>query len=66
MISIHRHGRHFALYEDETLLAVCCYRKGAEAVKRRLEMILDELQQAKRDNGPSAPAEGAALPNATA
>src|SRR5919198_3834317 len=32
-----REGRNFALYEDNTLLAVTVYKRGAEAVQRALE-----------------------------
>jgi hypothetical protein len=31
--------RLYAVYEDDALLVVCCYRKGAEAVKERIEQL---------------------------
>lgn len=37
MIAVRRYGRHFAVYEEDTLVAVCLYKKGAEEVKRRLD-----------------------------
>lgn len=39
MIEIRKRGRHFALYEDDRLLAICLYRVGAEEVKRRIEAL---------------------------
>lgn len=39
-LTVRKHGRHFAVYEGDTLLAVCCYRKGAEAVMERILILL--------------------------
>jgi hypothetical protein len=33
---IKKYGRYFAVYDGETLVCVCVYRKGAQEVKRRL------------------------------
>jgi hypothetical protein len=54
VISVRPYGRHFAVYEDDTLLAVCCYRKGAAAVKERRGDLLSRIAE------PQAQLEGAA------
>ena len=33
----YRKSRHFAVYDGEELLAVTVYKKGAEAIRQRLE-----------------------------
>jgi hypothetical protein len=45
MIVVRRYGRRFfAIYEDGALVAVCCYRKGAETVKKRIEQLVGRLR----------------------
>lgn len=34
---ITKYGRYWAVYEHGVLLCVCVYRKGAEAVVRRIQ-----------------------------
>jgi len=43
--------RRFALYEDGLLLAVCCYRKGAEAVKERIEQLTGRIAELEGESG---------------
>ena len=35
--------RFFALYEDDELVAVCTYKRGAMAVRDRLEQLRKEI-----------------------
>ena len=58
MIAIEPYGdRYFALYEDGALIAVCCYRKGAEAVKQRLQELERRIEELEFSDQPSAVAE---------
>lgn len=44
MIRVEKYGRRtFAVYEDDALLAVVCYRKGAEALRRRIEDLCHRI-----------------------
>lgn len=46
MMRVEKYGRRtFAVYEADALLAVVCYRKGAEAIRLRI----DELRQRVAD-----------------
>lgn len=46
MIEVTKHGhREFAVVEDGKLLAVCVYRKGAMAVKERLETLQTSIRR---------------------
>ena len=46
MLEVKSYGSHsFALYEDGTLLAVCCYRKGAVAVQERLQRLQRQVRE---------------------
>ena len=53
MLEIRRYKRHFALYEGDTLIAVCLYKLGAEAVKARIETLERRLNEQPRQ--PSDP-----------
>lgn len=52
MISVRPFGRHYAVYEDEALLAVCVYRRGAEAVRDRVEGLLGRNGQGSASDAP--------------
>jgi hypothetical protein len=43
-------SRYFALYDEEQLVCVTVYKKGAQEVKRRIEELKRMVQMA---NGPS-------------
>ena len=49
-LEIRRYGRHWAVYENGALLAVCCYRKGARAIVGRLSR--KEGDGGELDRGP--------------
>lgn len=48
MIRIEKYGRHFALYEGNVLLAVVCYRKGAEAIRSRVNALTARVADLER------------------
>lgn len=37
-VTRYKHSRYFALYEGDTLLCVTVYKKGAEAIRQRMEI----------------------------
>lgn len=45
MIRIERYGRFFALYEGAALLAVVCYRKGAQELRERIERLTQRVAE---------------------
>ncbi len=46
MIDVRKYGRrHFAVYEEGTLVAVCLYKRGAEAVKARIEALGRQISE---------------------
>jgi len=47
--------RFFAVYEDEVLLAVCAYRKGALAVQERLYGLHARISHLEEQQGASRP-----------
>ena len=55
MLEIRRYKRHFALYEDDTLIAVCLYKLGAEAVKARIEGLKRRLNEQPRQRSDPPP-----------
>lgn len=56
MIRIERYGRRFwAVYEKGRLLCVTVYKKGANAVKARLEQRSDEVDSVAEPATASAP-----------
>ncbi len=46
--------RFFALYERGELLCVTVYKKGAQAVKRRIEDLKDQIGKAQLEGTPLA------------
>lgn len=44
MLTISRYDRFYAVYDDETLVCVCVYKKGAMEIINRLNQI--EAQEA--------------------
>jgi hypothetical protein len=51
MIRVHKRGRYFAVFDDDVLIALCVYRKGAQYVKERLDSlqaVVDRLKAQQR------------------
>jgi hypothetical protein len=48
-LEIENWDRYFALYENEKLLCVTVYKKGAKEVKRRIEELKTQLTEQKKN-----------------
>jgi hypothetical protein len=44
-------GRYFALYDQEELVCVTVYKKGAQEVRRRIEELKAKVEMAKDPQG---------------
>ncbi len=59
MIRVEKYGRRtFAVYEEDALLAVVCYRKGAEALRCRiagLRQRVADLEERLRETATTTP-----------
>jgi hypothetical protein len=56
-IRIERRGRHWAVYDAESLVCITVYKKGALEVRRRLELLepaSDEMDASHPEVTPSA------------
>ena len=47
-IARYKNGRHWAVWQDEKLLAVVCYKKGAAAIKQVLTDLLNKPATGKQ------------------
>lgn len=57
MLRVEKYGRRtFAVYEADALLAVVCYRKGAEAIRRRIEELRQRVADLEARRTPAAAA----------
>lgn len=46
-MEIAKWGRYFALYDQEELVCVTVYKKGAQEVKRRIEELKTLIEESK-------------------
>ena len=58
MIEVQPYKDRFAVYEDGVLLAVCSFRKGAVAVKDRLEALQHRIQELQAACSPVSSSSG--------
>jgi len=58
MITIARHkkSRHWAIWQNDTLIAVVCYKKGASAIKQILDRHIARSKPIKLTKPIKAPA----------
>ena len=47
-MEIAKWGRYFALYDEEELVCVTVYKKGAQEVRRRIEELKAMIEMAKQ------------------
>jgi hypothetical protein len=47
-------NRYFALYDQEELVCVTVYKKGAQEVKRRIEELKNMVDETKQPSQPEA------------